>query len=313
MKIALFLEGSPGHEKQSWAIVQALKGLIDVDITEFRVPELPSWKRVVEVGLLAVGMNSGPAFNLAGFDLAIGTGSRTHATLIACKRKFGIPIVTCMAPDRLLRGQFDLCCVPRHDQLKEENNILLTDGPPVLSVEQEFARDPGKGLILLGGVDESSHYWRGAELATFVRNIVADSPAINWTISSSPRTPEDTVKLISTFAETADQVQFFNFKDTPRGWVEEQYARSNLVWVTADSISMIYEALTAGSKVGILPVRWKKSENKFQRSIDHLLAKGLVKIYSPADKSSLLSMPEHSFNEAARCAAEIIRRFSLHS
>lgn len=312
MKIALFLEGSPGHEKQSRAIIQALKALIDVDVSEFRVPELTRWQRVVEIGLLVVGVNSGRTLDLAGFDLAIGTGSRTHATLISCKRRFDIPIVTCMAPDRLLRGQFDLCCVPRHDQLKEDINILFTDGPPVLSVEQKIGRDPGKGLILLGGVDESSHYWRGAELASFIRHIVADSPGINWTISSSPRTPEDTVELMSTFSDKAEQVKFFNFKDTPRGWVEEQYASSNLVWVTADSVSMIYEALTAGCKVGILPVRWKKNENKFQRSIDQLLAKGLVKIYSPAEDSSLLSMPEHSFNEADRCAAEIIRRFSPH-
>ena len=103
-------------------------------------------------------------------------------------------------------------------------------------------------------------------------------------------------------------LSFFDFKDTPRGWVEDQYAKSGVAWVTADSVSMIYEALTAGCRVGILPVPWKNARNKFQRSIDFLLLKGLVKVYSPAESTSLLSMAEQNFNEADRCAEEILRK-----
>ncbi len=308
MKVALFLEGSPGHEKQSLAIIQGLKRLVSVEVTEFRLPERTKWQRFFDIGRLFLGSNRGKVQGLDDFDLAIGTGSRTHVPLIACKNSYGIPIVTCMAPDRLLRGKFDLCCVPRHDQLEEKENILLTDGPPVLSAEKNIRREPDKGLILLGGIDESSHFWRGVELAEFIRNIVHEGKDIQWSISSSPRTPDDTVEILKGYSESQPNATFFDFKDTPRGWVEDQYAKSGVAWVTADSVSMIYEALTAGCRVGILPVPWKNARNKFQRSIDFLLLKGLVKVYSPAESTSLLSMAEQDFNEADRCAEEILRK-----
>lgn len=311
MKVALLLEGSAGHEKQSLAIIQGLRRLVDVEVREYRIPRLTRWERLLELGRVLICPEGGSALDMTGFDLAVGTGSRTHASLIACKKKFGIPIVTCMAPDRLIRDRFDLCCVPRHDQVPEEKNIFFTDGPPVLTTGTVVNREFDKGLILVGGIDESSHYWRGVELVGFIRNIVDESPEIQWAISSSPRTPEDTVELLIAYAHSQQNVEFFNFKDTPRGWVEEQYAKSSVAWVTADSVSMIYEALTAGCRVGILPVRWKNTKNKFQRSIDYLLQKDLVKVYSPAEPSSLLSIPEQAFNEADRCAAEIIKRFGL--
>lgn len=312
MKVALLLEGSPGHEKQSLAIAQELQRLVSIEVCDFRIPELTKWQRVVELGQLYAGIGS-CRYDLTGFDLAIGTGSKTHAQLVACKKKYGIAIVTCMAPDKLLRGKFDLCCVPRHDELEEKDNIFLTDGPPVLSVKEGNKKESGKGLILLGGIDESSHFWRGVEIAGFVRHIVLDSPDIEWSISSSPRTPDETNEIIKAYSESLQNATFFNYRDTPRGWVEEQYARARVAWVTADSVSMVYEALTAGCKVGIIPVRWKKARNKFQRSIDYLLLKDLVKVYSPAVSTSLLSMPDQPFNEAQRCAKQIIRKLKLQT
>ncbi len=60
--------------------------------------------------------------------------------------------------------------------------------------------------------------------------------------------------------------------------MEEQYDKNKVVWVTADSISMIYEALTAGCRVGIFPMQWRKEKGKFKRNEDLLLEKKLVTV-----------------------------------
>jgi mitochondrial fission protein ELM1 len=142
-----------------------------------------------------------------------------------------------------------------------------------------------------------------------VRSIIENQPAIKWTISSSPRTPADTVQLLEGFASQNTNVTFFRSEDTPDGWIERAYAENYTVWVTADSVSMVYEALTAGCRVGILPVDWKKKSDKFQISISYLLEKKMVTNYQTwlAGKNEIkIGVP---LNEASRSAKEILTRW----
>ena len=100
-----------------------------------------------------------------------------------------------------------------------------------------------------------------------------------------------------------------NFSDTGPGWIEKEYERNQTVWVTADSMSMVFEALSAGCRVGLLPVTWKHANNKFQHSADDLKRDGAVVTFEEwknGKASWALSKP---FNEAQRCAKEILRRW----
>jgi len=306
MKVTVFLDGRAGHEKQSLAIAQALQELADAEISRVRLEPMGIFGRVA--GLCRLVLARGCAGCPDDSELLLGTGSGTHLALLGCKKKLNVPAVTCMAPEPYLRPWFDLCCVPRHDGLPERGNVFLTEGPPVLS-GPVLPRDSGAGLILIGGTDVRSHVWNGEEIAGFVRAIAERQAEIQWKVSSSPRTPAATVELLKELGRTMANIAFHHFRETPRGWVEEQYAQASHVWVTADSVSMMYEAVTAGCKVGILPVRWKNSRNKFQKSIDYLAQRGLVKVY--AGDSGVLRELSHGvdFNEARRCAREILRRF----
>jgi mitochondrial fission protein ELM1 len=105
---------------------------------------------------------------------------------------------------------------------------------------------------------------------------------------------------------SATGADFRPFTSTPRGWLEKMYDSCGTVWVTADSISMIYEALSAGCRVGVIPVRWKKKENKFQRSLDFLVSEKRIVFFPDSPEESVIA--EH-LDEAGRCAGEIIRRW----
>ena len=310
MQVIAFLDGRPGHEKQTMGILGELRAMVDLEVIEIRLKRQTLLAMVLDLaGLLALRKKTSGLGDYHDADLLIGTGSQAHVPMLRMKRALGIPAVTCMVPASYLRPMFDLCFAPLHDGIAAGGNIVTTIGPPNCASPQG-EKDDSTGLILLGGVDPKSHDWRSLELVEQIRTIIRRGEGVRWTISSSPRTPEDMVEMMTELADEAANVDFFRFEETEPGWIEKQYARSRYVWVTADSMSMVYEALSAGCRVGLLPVAWKRAENKFKRSADYLAQHGLVVPYSSWLAGREGQWQGHEpLNEARRCAAEIVRRW----
>ncbi len=309
LRITAFVDGRPGHEKQTRGIVNALARCTDVAVEYVPVGcrgvgrEIGNWLRLLHVPLPDPYRSAGQ-----GCDLVIGTGSATHIPMLLLKRRSGARAVTCMAPDLLLRRGMDLCFVPRHDGLAGDANIFLTTGPPGTATAGDH-HDPHRGLILIGGVDEKSHYWDSFDIIQMVETIIQRYRSFSWTISSSPRTDPQTVDFLARIAENHDNVVFYRVEETPAGWIEEAYQQHGTVWVTADSMSMVYEALSASCRVGILPVRWKKQQSKFRNSIDYLVAERLVQTYEDILTDREMVARSSHLDEASRCAKEILRRW----
>ena len=72
---------------------------------------------------------------------------------------------------------------------------------------------------------------------------------------------------------------------------------------------MVYEALSSGCKVGIIPVRWRKKNSKFIISEKYLHGHEMV-IDLQGYLANDTTWKDHpALNEANRCADEIISRF----
>ena len=281
LQVVSFWDGRLGHEKQTRGVLAALARLTAIEEVSRTVHPLSraertrSWLSFLAALVRPVLSESGgnPA------DLIIGTGSATHIPMLLFKKKCArARVVTCMTPDFPFRGRMDLCFVPQHDRQKLRNNIFRTIGPPN-NVTYTDTQDQRRGLILVGGVDPRSHYWDSETLIDQVKTLVKKGPDCRWTISSSPRTPPETLRKLESLAARIGGVEFFNSLHTPAGWIEQQYLQNFTVWVTADSVSMVYEALTAGCRVAILPVRWRRKDNKFQQSLDFLAMNNYVTPY----------------------------------
>ena len=91
-------------------------------------------------------------------------------------------------------------------------------------------------------------------------------------------------------------------------WLPAQLARAGQVWVSADSVSMVYEALTAGAAVGVLDVPRKRS-SRISRGLDKLAGEGWITPFADWQRHSRLNRPTHTFNEAERCARWIAARW----
>ncbi len=309
LKIALFRDGRPGHEKQSRGIVQALQKYVDVRLAEVNVPHRPA---LTEFGshlgyLLHLDRSFRPTVDLQ-TDLIIGTGSRTHIPMLSGSRNTRARVVTCMTPGLHLLHRFDLCFVPVHDASDYTDNIFYTVGPPALS-QGSGEHDPACGLALIGGEDKRSHIWDCERLAADLEKLIVSNAHMRWTIAGSPRTPATTEDRLKNIAAIHANVSFVPFHQTEPGWLEQQYRTSGSVWVTADSISMVYEALSAGCRVGVLPIAWKKKNNKYQRSLHYLLKEKLIVSLEQFVHGAALAENRAPLDEADRCAKEILRRW----
>ncbi len=306
LQIAIFTDGRPGHEKQTLGVVQALEKLTEIATINFTVPKKSYWNQLTGVYRYLFGCDESVYGKLKDCDVLIGTGSATHLPMLSCRARYHIPVVTCMTPSQLLLRSFELCCVPQHDSVKKHSNIFRTIGPP--NAEIEFKnQNKDKSLILIGGINTRSHDWRSGDLEDQILKLISAKGETEWTISTSPRTPSTTSHRIRDLSARHTNVTFFPFEETPPGWVEKEYSRNKNVWVTADSMSMVYEALSAGCNVGLLPICWKKKENKFIRSERYLREQNLIVTFEQWLNGYREWPNTKPINEAKRCAEHILK------
>jgi len=239
--------------------------------------------------------------------LIVGAGHATHLSVLAACRARGGRVVVLMRPSLPL-GWFDLCIIPEHDGVYERANVISTQG--VLNEIQDSERPRrDQGLFLIGGT--STHYhWDEETVSTQVQAVVATCPHLRWQLTDSRRTPATTSQALARLG--AGQVCVVPHADTHRAWLTEALAAAEAIWVTEDSVSMVYEALSSGAAVGLLRLP-RRGSNRITAGIDALLGAGLITDYEAWAKGAPLRAPTPPLAEAARCARMIVERWGLGS
>ena len=287
-------DGKPGHENQSCGLAEAVGRRIPVRQSLVRIdPEAPVWRRVAHA--LARAPDSAP-------DLLIAAGHATHLPLLALARRSGAPCVLLMKPS-LPAALFDLCLIPRHDleHRGESPGILATTGalnrvaPPTDTPRPD-------GLILIGG-PSASHGWDPDALIGALGAILNQDPQRPWHITDSRRTPQG---FLPSLASRFPHAHLHPHTGTGRDWLPARLARSGETWVTEDSVSMIYEALSSGSRVGLLPAPRLRSSSRVLRGIDRLATDGFATPFARWLADGRLHAPPHVLREADRCAATVL-------
>jgi mitochondrial fission protein ELM1 len=282
-------DGKRGHERQTEGLVQALAQLMPVVASE--IPALPGGRAFWQwlTGGFARGDRRLPA-------LIIGAGHATHWTMLAARRACGGKTVVLMNPG-LPRRCFDLCLIPEHDGVREGRNVLPTKGA-INAIQPSHELQADAGLILLGGA--SPHYrWDDRDVVEQVRMLASVRGDVKWRLTTSPRTPGATLELLR--EALPGNVEMVPFREAPLDWLPGQFRHAGQVWVTPDSVSMLYEALTAGAAVGILDME-RIGNGRVARGVGQLLREGKVLDFSRWKAGQPLPVPREEFNEAARCA-----------
>ena len=289
------LDGRPGHENQVIGLTEAIQRIRTVELCDIRLNE----ERKSLRGMFSGGLAS--MASLPAPDLLIGAGHSTHLPLLACSRRFGGRTVVIMKPS-LPVALFDLCLIPEHDTLCfPANNVVRTEGA-LNRVRPSDRHDSESGLILIGG--PSKHFlWSDERVIRQVKAIVATSN-IRWTIAASERTPKSFLKHLQS---QLPSVALTTPHNTSSDWLPGKLEQSGTVWVTCDSMSMIYEALTAGARVGLLELE-PSSSGRISSNIQRLIRSSMVTACGDWLQGRPLSASTKSFSEADRCSRIVVER-----
>jgi len=233
-------------------------------------------------------------------DLVLGAGRACALPMLATRRARGGRTVYLMRP-QMPCACFDLCIVPRHDGVAPGPHVEVSEGP-LNPMRARGARDEGLGVVLLGG-PSTHHDWDTPAVLAQLAQLLSTSSDMRWLVSDSRRSPADLVSAIANLPGS----EFHSHCDTTTDWLPELLSRAGQVWVSADSVSMIYEALSAGARVGILEVPARRADRITAIAHD-LCARGLV--MRVASRSSSTAAPPQ-LREAERVADVILARWPL--
>jgi mitochondrial fission protein ELM1 len=300
-----FSDGRPGHDNQSLGLVEALARCLSVEVHTVSVPEHAATWRDLIGGRYAAGSRLPDPW------LLVGAGRRTHLPLLAARRARRGRTVVIMRPAFPI-ALYDLCIIPDHDGPAPAPNVLISRGS-LNRAQRLSGQERTQGMILVGGPSRH-HRWRDDAVAAQIARVIRDSPPREWVLATSRRTPAG-------FADRVrQQVDHATTTLTLMPWQGEecgsrmaaQLVRSLCAWVTEDSVSMVYEALTAGVATGLLDVP-ARGRDRVVEGIRRLAPAGQVTSFGDWAAGKPLQEPGESFDEANRSARWICAQWGSTS
>ena len=284
-------DGKPGHENQSLGLAEAMQRHAACDIYRISI----TGKGGI-IGRIRAALTQ--STGLPSPDFIIAAGHATHLALLCLAQKHQAKSIVLMRPSLPLRC-FDLCIAPSHDFPKKptRKNLILTRG----AINRVHASDsPKTGKLILIGGPSKTHGWDGEAMLDMLAKITVGD---GWQLTDSRRTPEG---FLDQARVRLEGLEIFSCQQTPLDWLPSKLREADEVWVSEDSVSMIYEALSSGARVGLLSVPRLNRSSRVLRGIDELIEQRFLTPFSAWQNAGHLRTAPETLNEAERCAGIVL-------
>ncbi|MBO8210074.1 mitochondrial fission ELM1 family protein [Acinetobacter nosocomialis] len=267
MHIVYVSDGKAGHRSQALGLFQAMqRQQANATFEEVSINDLPI------ISLIKALFSSKNSLLQQAPDFIFGVGSHTHFRVWLLGKTFKKAKTVILMKPNLPIAWFDYAVIPEHDGILSNERVIVTRGAlnPILNENRHQA---GRILIALGG-SSKRHQWNHEKVLLSVQKIVECNSNSEIILTTSRRTPVSFIDILKqqSFAKC---LQICPVEQTPQGWIFEEMQKAEAVWVTEDSVSMIYEALTAGCRVGVIAMDRLK-QDRITNSVDILLEKKLI-------------------------------------
>jgi uncharacterized protein len=265
LKVLLISDGRPGHFSLSDGIVAAIARLRPVDVHRLEVKR----PRLVPARLLSTLTNRGvppgvvlqrvfgvDASALPKTDLIVSSGGDTIAANIAAARVLGgVPNLFYGSLRRFKPDDFALvlnsyaryAAHPKYLVTLKPNKLDPGElAPSAPSPNYASGQPPRTAGLLLGGDTPTMTFGQAnwQRIADFVR-ATHKSHGTRWMASNSRRTPDEVSDQFSALAAEPDSPisRYVDVRKTGSGTLREIFVASGAIAVTADSSSMLSEAI----------------------------------------------------------------------
>ena len=252
------IDGKAGHDKQSLALVENLKKQASCKIFNINIQNLES--PFLALIFKKYNLDEG----LIKPDIAIGAGHKTHLYLLAIKRCFGAKIIVILKPSLPLKF-FDLCIIPKHDDVKSKNNII-TIQTALVNCNSNMKKKENVALFLIGGPSKH-YYWNTKLVLKKIKNISKQYEFKRLLLATSRRTPLNFINEFSNL--NIKNMKLYEHAKIENDWLDKNITKVKNVWVTNDSYSMLIEAIASGAYTDILDLEIKK-KSKLSEEIEKI-------------------------------------------
>ena len=262
-----------GHILQLLGLVKALKNIISAQV--FWIDDL-----------------STNLANLPNPTLIIGAGGATFEFIKKTKRERGGISIILMSPKNI--DDFDLCIIPEHDHPQIKSNIIISRGT-LHCYKNSFHKISNQAMLAIGG-PSIHHLWDDSKMIEKIVNIINQNKSLNFCLATTPRTPESFKNQIQ--MELKNKVNFLFFQQTKFESYYKIFSRTKYLWITSDSLSLLFESLATGAEVKLIKVQIndnQASQNKFSFTEKYL------------EDSKKYNFSEETY----RCAYQVCQRFGL--
>lgn len=294
LNIWLILDGKRGHEKQVEDLVYCINKKNKTNITSIK-----------KIGFLKIILNIlrlryDQCQNFPKPHLIIAAGHQTHFDALQKRAMYGGKLIIIMKPT-LPSFFFDLCLIPLHDKVFFKKNIIFTDGP-INRIFNKKYQIKNQGLILVGGPSKN-YFWSDFEVAKKIADIIIAAPKIKFTLATSRRTPKKFLEIFEKVKKS--QIKIIDHESVSKDWLTNTIGKYEFSWVTQDSISMIYELISSGSKVTCISL--KSKNKKFEKIFNDLYLSKKINLSEMRIEKINVSQKKES--SASLAAKNIIKKF----
>ena len=268
MHIVYVSDGKAGHRSQAVGLYKAMQrqSADEVTFEEILIDQLPIFSLVSAMFKKSIVTLKQPP------DYIFGVGSHTQLRVLLLGKVLPQAKTVILMKPNFPVNWFDYAVIPEHDGVEASEHVITTQGA-LNPIVNEQRHQPNRFLIALGG-SSKRHHWNEEKVLDAIQQIVNLHPQAEIILTTSRRTPEEFLAHLNE-KSFKSQLKIFPVEKTPQGWIFEEMQKAEAVWVTEDSVSMIFEALTAGCQVGIIEIDRLKSD-RITQLLDQLLTQALL-------------------------------------
>lgn len=277
MKALIISDKRLGHESQSVALCKLKNFDYEIINVKFKFKILKLFSYVLDFLKIYIPIFMYEKPKNDKFDFIVSAGSTTYYANKFFARKFKSKNIALMMPKGFRKDFYHIFSTKNDTKIKLENMTVLPININFLE-KKEFYSPKAKSIsFIIGG--NNKIFEITPNILDTIDEIMVKFKGYEVLLTTSPRTPK--------WLEEELKKRNFNFSiifsENKINPIYDFVTKSEFVFITRDSVSMISEAVCAGkSSVYVLPLK-KNKNSKFDKFLLNLEELNLVKIYSPND------------------------------